>query len=84
MSIFEEQIVLFKYRSFRGCIYRLDIDRDGIFCKASKLMFGDWEPLELTLRAMLLIDSEGKPLTLDQALYSDVESLHLEERYTSI
>jgi len=55
-----------EYRRFNECIYRLDVDRDGIFCKASKLVKGEWEPLELTLRAMLLLDSDGTPVAPDQ------------------
>ena len=72
--------MLSEYRSFKDCIYRLDIDRDGIFCRALKLVYGEWMPLELTLRAMLLIDSDGIPLSQEQAMHYEIKTLELEER----
>ena len=69
-----------EYRSFKGCIYRLDVDKEGAFCKASKLLHGEWISLELTLRAMLLIDADGIPLSLEQALNSEVKTVEMEEK----
>ena len=66
-----------EYRSFKHCIYRLDVDKDGIYCKAFKLVSGEWEPLELTLRAMLLIDSDGIHLSHDQAINSKIETIDI-------
>ena len=68
-----------EYRRFNDCVYRLDVDRDGIFCQASKLVHGEWEPLQLTLRAMLLLDSDGTPVALDQVKSSYSGSLETEE-----
>ncbi|MFC1845818.1 hypothetical protein ACFLYM_00185 [Chloroflexota bacterium] len=71
--------MLSEYRRFNECVYRLDVDRDGVFCKASKLVQGEWEPLELTLRAMLFLDSDGTPLSPDQILSPYVGTLEQEQ-----
>lgn len=65
--------MLFEYRSFKGCTYRLDIDEEGIFRKASKLMDGEWVPLQLTHLAMSLIESDGVSLSLEQVMESGVD-----------
>ena len=67
-----------EYRRFNGYIYRLDLDHNGILCKASKLVHGEWIPLGLTLRAMLLIDSDGTPLSEAQIPVSQVGAFPLE------
>ena len=68
-----------KYRRFNEYVYRLDTDRDGAFCKASKLVHGEWVPLELTLRAMILIDSDGTPVLPDQITRPDIGASDSEE-----
>ena len=68
-----------EYRRFHGCVYRLDTDKAGKFCRASKLVQGEWEPLQLNLRAMLLIDSDGKPISPEELSNTYIGKLELDQ-----